>query len=218
MSLACLKLRSFGSVYIINMGMFDTIQIHVSILKNLLPDEDVTGYLHSCEKSEGAQYFSFQTKSLDNFLDLYTLKEDGCLYKTSCKWGDNDTSHETLEVKTNLTSIVDFYDYFKTEKHFVSLEINMQMLDGKLSEIHVTKLDKQPIELHNLKHKYARLQSEYKESTWEMRVYRGLQKIEWKMWRFFKDINKYSKIKTWLTDRAKEKLRQITQEDKYDNL
>lgn len=188
--------------------MFDTVQVHADIIKNLLSnDEDVIGYLNSCEENEGSQYLSFQTKSLDNFLDLYTLKEDKCLYKTSCKWVNDDPSHETSEVKTNSTVIVDFYDYFKTEKHFIALEIQMTVIDGELSEMHVTKLDKEPIALHDLRGKHNRLQYEYKETTWEMKVYRFLQKVEWKMWRLFRRIDKYSEFKQWLSQRAEQKLK-----------
>jgi predicted SnoaL-like aldol condensation-catalyzing enzyme len=190
------------------MGMFDTVQVHAGIIKNLLSnDEDVISYLNSYEESEGSQYLSFQTKSLDNFLDLYTLKEDKCLYKTLCKWVNDDPSHETSEVKTNRTAIVDFYDYFKTEKHFISLEIQMTVIDGELSEMHVTKLDKEPIALHDLRGKHNRLQYEYKETTWEMKVYRLLQKVEWKMWRLFRRVDKYSEFKQWLSQRAEQKLK-----------
>jgi hypothetical protein len=189
------------------MGMFDTVQVHAGIIKNLLSnDEDVISYLNSCEESEGSQYLSFQTKSLDNFLDLYTLKEDKCLYKTLCKWVNDDPSHETSEVKTNRTVIIDFYDYFKTEKHFISLEIQMTVIDGELSEMHVTKLDKEPIALHELRDKHNRLKYLYKENTWEMKVYRFFQKVEWKLWKLFGRLNRYSEFKQWLVQRAEQKL------------
>lgn len=201
------------------MGMFDTVRVHISILRNLIPDElDILDYLKAWDDSWECEYFSFQTKSLDNFLDVYTLKEDKCLYKIRCQYMDDDPAYESSEVKTDTTAVIDFYDYFKTENHFISLEIQMTVVDGQLSEMHVTKLDKEPIEINKLKHKYARLQYEYKESTWEMKVYRFLQKIEWKMWRLFRNVDKYSKIKAWLTDRAEAKLTQATKENKYDYL
>jgi predicted SnoaL-like aldol condensation-catalyzing enzyme len=200
------------------MGMFDTIQVHASVLKDLIDDEDIIGRLNSPEEKEEPEYFSFQTKSLDSFLDVYTLKEDKWLYKTACQFVGGDPEYESSEVKTNTTAIVDFYDYFHTEKYYVSLEIQMTVIDGQLSEMHVTKLDKEPIEVNKLRHKHARLQYEYKESTWEMKVYRFLQKIEWKMWRLFRRVDKYSNLKQWLTQRADAKLTKATKEDEYYNL
>ncbi len=81
------------------------------------------------------QDYTFQTKSLDCYLDHYEIREDGTLwheeYDTDERW-----------VPFNYTGEIRFYDSIEPEKNDWTLgwvEYSSYFVDGKLKELHLTE-------------------------------------------------------------------------------
>lgn len=126
------------------MGMFDNIDCKypLPISKELLEIEDFNIY-----------EVEFQTKSLENLMELYVITEDGELIrkKSNYKWIDDDSYFlkgymETVDVediKENFHGIIEFYCYEsyykevdgKTREISISVDYEAKFIDGKLSSI-----------------------------------------------------------------------------------
>ena len=126
------------------MGMFDSIECNYPLP---LPLEvvDIMPDLYEQE---------FQTKDLENLLDLYYLNEDGILYwrKRKYEWKDDDEAFlkgymdvvEEEIVPTDFHGVLNFYCYETVEKDLennkakdVTIDYLAKFTNGKLENIEV---------------------------------------------------------------------------------
>lgn len=95
----------------------------------------------------------FQTKDLENALELYTITEDGDLIrkKIQYEWVDDDEAFlkgymkvvSSEDIKENFHGIIEFYCYEqlrkevegKTKETSVTVDYEAKFIDGKLSSI-----------------------------------------------------------------------------------
>jgi hypothetical protein len=126
------------------MGMFDNIECNypLPISKDLLDIEELNIY-----------DVQFQTKSLENLMELYVITEDGELLrkKNRYEWVDDDNYFlkgymdvvSSADVKENFHGIIEFYFYEtylkdvdgKKKEMTVTGEYEAKFVDGKLSSI-----------------------------------------------------------------------------------
>lgn len=126
------------------MGMFDNIECNypLPISKELLDVEELNVY-----------EVEFQTKSLENLMELYVITEDGELLrrKNRYEWVDDDNAFlkgymevvSSADVKENFHGILEFYFYEsyvrdvngKKKEITVSGDYEAKFIDGKLTTI-----------------------------------------------------------------------------------
>ena len=184
------------------MGMFDTILVDKSIIKSIV-DEKYTKHMETDE-----EYYSFQTKDLENFLWYYYIKQDYKLYVK--KWGldgDNETSFELVEPQfVNTTQYISFYDVFDTDKEHVFLTIQAKVIDGVVVETNIESIDAQDLEEIAIRDKEFAILRERQEAQWEMKLFRFLQTCEWKWHRWTYKLDKYYyNLKNYLRETAEKK-------------
>lgn len=126
------------------MGMFDSIECNYSLPLPL----EVIDILPDVYNQE------FQTKDLENLLDLYYLNEDGILYwrKRKYEWKDDDDAFlkgymdvvEEEVVPTDFHGILNFYFYKTVEEDLennkakdVTIDYLAKFTNGKLENIEV---------------------------------------------------------------------------------
>lgn len=189
------------------MGMFDTVLVHESLLRGLFNKEaNNKDVLDALQDQDG--YCDFQTKDLENALFTYKLKEDAKLYLERASWfKDEEKISELKETLTHITSYVEFYTYFNTTKERIHLNLNMHIVEGKLQEMHIDTVKREDLEIVELRAKKARLFWELRETFWEMKAFRLLQRIEWrvnKLW--YSHVScRYHNLTRWLGNRADQK-------------
>lgn len=186
------------------MGMFDTMLVHESLLRGLFNEEANNKDILDALKDENG-YCDFQTKDLENSLSTFKLKEDGKLYLHKYLWlKEGEEQKDTL---THVTSYVEFYNYFNTDKEQIHINLNMHIVEGELREMRIDTVEREDLEVVELRAKRNRLFWELRETFWEMRVFRFLQRIEWrvnKIW--YKCVGRsYHNLTRWLSDRANQK-------------
>lgn len=203
------------------MGLFDNFYVNKSEITKLISDQkDILDYLNQ-ESDEN--YFYFQTKSLENALFSYYLEEDGKLFLDKYHPDDGyqfpvDFNLSDLEKRAeyinskrkkvfdNYTGEIEFYDYFDTEEHQVALEFKFIVIDGTLSESRVIKLERVPLEDIKKRDKLFEEERNRVEATFEMKLFRFLQNVEWKINRWKHPFSwRYFKFKEYLRKRAGEK-------------
>jgi hypothetical protein len=130
------------------MGMFDSIECNYPLPLPL----EVIDVLPDPYDQE------FQTKDLENLLDLYYLNEDGILYwrKRKYEWKDDDNAFlkgymEVIEeevVPTNFHGVLNFYCYetvYQNEFDVLAKDVTIDYLakftNGKLENIEVLSYD-----------------------------------------------------------------------------
>jgi hypothetical protein len=199
------------------MGMFDNFLVHKSIIDPLLKDqgnlcEFLEKHSERFSEFEGERaYYYFQTKDLENALFSYYVKEDKFLYlekggylhaawKLPFEKEEQKQEKQPVQIlRENLTTSVYFYDYFETDKDSVELEFKAIFIDGKLDSIFVEKLEKESLEIVEARNKKNQENWAKIEATWEMKVFRFLQNIEFKLYRFSRF---YGKLKEKLRKQA----------------
>lgn len=207
------------------MGMFDNFYVSKNKIVPLIQDQsDILDYLN---EDTSNNYFYFQTKSLDNSLINYYLEEDGKLFseKYHPDYDSDDDWHfpvdfslsalekrvedkrrERKKVFDKYTGEIEFYDYFDTEEHQVALEFKFIVIDGQLSEGRVIKLERVSLEDIRKRDKIFEEERNRVEATFEMKLFRLLQKIEWKIDRWKYPLSsRYFKFKEYLRKRAGKK-------------
>tara|TARA_B100000676_G_C18084135_1_gene853629 strand:- start:1034 stop:1603 length:570 start_codon:yes stop_codon:yes gene_type:complete len=125
------------------MGMFDGI-----VCEYELPLPEDMGELSEINWNE----FEFQTKSLDNTLDKYTIEDDGQIYKeeTKQKWVDDEEHPNTgyIEIvqdgieKSYFTGELIFYTWIPEEEYDYYIEFKTLFWKGELKEIERLSWDK----------------------------------------------------------------------------
>lgn len=200
--------------------MYDNFLVHKSVIDPLLEDQgNLKNFLekHSERFSDfgGEQdYYYFQTKDLENSLFSYYVKEDNFLYVERggflhAAWkfpfGEKEQEEKLEEpkkteiVRENLTTCVYFYDYFQTDKDSVELEFKAIFINGELDSICVEKLEKESLEIVEARNKKNQEDWNKIEATWQMKLFRFLQNIEFKVYKFTRF---YSNFKTKLHKQA----------------
>jgi len=126
------------------MGMFDSIECNYPLPLPL----EVIDILPDIYNQE------FQTKDLENLLDLYYLNEDGILYwrKRKYEWKDDDDAFlkgymdvvEEEVVPTNFHGVLNFYCYETVEEDLennkakdITIDYLAKFTNGKLENIEV---------------------------------------------------------------------------------
>lgn len=203
------------------MGMFDNFYVSKNKIIPLIQDQsDILDYLH---EDINNNYFYFQTKSLENALFSYYLEEDGKLFLESHHPDDDwyfpvnlslsaieknieKKKCESKKVFDNHTGEIEFYDYFDTKEHRVALEFKFIIIHGELSESHLLKLERVSLEDIKKRDKIFEEERTRVEATFEMKLFRFLQKLEWKFNRLTYSLSrKYYQFKDLLKKRAGEK-------------
>jgi len=125
------------------MGMFDGV-----ICEYELPLPKEMGELSEIKWNE----FEFQTKSLDNTLDRYTIEDDGQIYKEQTKqnWVDDEEHPNTgyIEIvedgieKSYFSGEVIFYTWLPQKEYDYYIEFKALFWKGDLKEIERTCWDK----------------------------------------------------------------------------
>jgi hypothetical protein len=181
--------------------MFDTINVDSKLLNFL--DEDIK---HNLLLSNN--YFSFQTKDLENLLWTYTIKGNGQLYLLKNHLFDeiDGDKEPQLPEKIDLTDYIDFYDSFTTETHQVFLTLRAHIISGRLEHIYVRTKEETLIsdEEERIKKNsayYSRVELQH-----EMKLFRLLQKTETYIYKFIRPLrNFYTNFKYNLKEIAEKK-------------
>lgn len=171
------------------MGMFDSIECNYPLP---LPLEviDVLPDIYDQE---------FQTKDLENLLDLYYLKEDGCLYwrKRKYEWKDDDDSFlkgymdvvgEEI-VQQDFHGILNFYCYetvYSSEDKNSGIDVSIDYLakftNGKLENIEVLSYEIRDATVRIIELKNTMKKHEERRSHWYNKYI-----FYTKSWRFIKN-------------------------------
>ena len=118
------------------MGMFDDINC-----KYALPmPADPQGYTGSV---------NFQTKSLDNALDKFEIREDGTLWKLNVTYETTDDPMWPFNIKDthwvphNITQTIEIHDYISSNKKGLdySIEYQITIIDGKVQKVDLTRFE-----------------------------------------------------------------------------
>ena len=123
------------------MGMFDDINC-----KYPLPmPADAQGYTGSVD---------FQTKSLNNALDKFEIREDGTLWILNVTYETTDGTYEGLHmwpfkikdthwVQHNITQTIEIHNYISSNKKGLdySIEYQITIIDGKVQKVDLTRFE-----------------------------------------------------------------------------
>ena len=163
------------------------------------------------------EYYYFQTKDLDNFLHYFYLQEDKKLMveESSYSFIDKDSGEapkpKVLKEDTRTADVV-FYDIFPTQTEQVWLELKATIIRGEVSEIKISKIEKESLEDIAIQNKKAQEWRDQRETLWQMKVFRFLQTIEWKLnrifYRFFKRF--YDQFMSYLRSEIDKKMGRFT--------
>jgi hypothetical protein len=192
------------------MGMFDTILVHESIIDKLIQDiEDLKEHWKPFKN-----YYNFQTKDLDNSLSTYNIDENYRLSVMSCRY-DEDTSspagvkivEEKVEFCENKTAYIEFYDIIPEAGKFqIFITFSGHIVQGKLIEVTLKSIEREDLELREISMKRHRERWKNIEKLWSFRLFRAIDRFEWKLHRFFRPLtSRYEKLKKALRDHAENK-------------
>lgn len=197
------------------MGMFDTVLVAEELIHESLKDVEEAKHFISFKG-----YYNFQTKDLDNCLDVFFIQSDGSfvLEEQEQKWieGDknakfpNNLGHmepvgEPTYTPYTKPAYIRFYDFYNTDTDAVSIEFVAHVKDGKLVEpIKLKRLEKTNLEQQAIATKKSREKWNKITSTWEWRLATFLFDARYKVKRFFFPFTKsLDKLDSHLRDRAK---------------
>ena len=190
------------------MGMFDSIECNypLPISKELIELENFDIY-----------EVEFQTKSLDNLLDLYTITEEGELIHRcrEYEWVDDDSHFlkgymnpvSEKDVKENFHGILEFYCFEQIRKEVdgkvkeisVSVDYQAKFIDGKLASI---ELVNQSIE--DTTEYYEKMQSLFEErkrqaNLWYNKYFFYTKQFrDFKRFCIYKPLDKLHRFTGWL--------------------
>jgi hypothetical protein len=182
------------------MGMFDTILVKASLMEHIINPDYLSSFKESCLHENG--YYSFQTKDLDNFLNTYYFEDDRKVYLRRYSYSEEEfDSNVTFE---RVTAYVHFYDSFQTETHHIFYTFKAHLVEGEIKSINVHCIEQDCLFEMNEKAEEHKRKYAFMESTWEMKLFRLLQYIEYN--RFGYSIRrKYENFKTYLRESAEKK-------------
>lgn len=182
------------------MGMFDTVLVKDSLIENLIDPKLVPFFRGNCCDEDG--YYSFQTKDLDNFLNTYIIKDDRKVYlKSYLK--EEEIINEDIKFEP-VTAYVHFYDCFDTETHNIFYTFKAHIVEGVVDSISVHSIEQYCLVEVNKRNEEMRRKFALRDKTWEMRLFRFLQDIEYsKFMRFFR--SKYYAFREYLRKSADKK-------------
>lgn len=190
------------------MGLFDNIECNypLPISKELLDVEELNIY-----------EVEFQTKSLENLMELYVITEDGELLrrKNRYEWVDDDDAFlkgymevvSSEDVKENYHGIVEFYFYEsylrdvdgKKKEITVSGDYEAKFIDGKLFSIELVDQSVEDTTEH-----YEKMQELWKQRKIEANKWYNKYFFHTKQFRDFKrfcvyrPLNALHKFTGWL--------------------
>ena len=186
------------------MGMFDGFLVSKSLLDPLL-EESWKSAMHS-----STEYYEFQTKSLEKALFYYYVESDKQLRLTRWNYTVDDLQYFEKE-KINLTTEVLFYDYFATKTEQIAITFKAVFIKGELSSITLHNIERESLIDVRARNKKFEQERTVRETLWEMKLFRFLQSVEWKVhryiWRRPKEI--YNKLKDYLRNTADLKAAEI---------
>ena len=168
------------------MGMFDFLNVNKQVLENVLKDQ-WKPYIHQDDT-----YYDFQTKDLENALFNYYIEADNELYIETYAMDDACKLSKQPRRNEPLTQCVSFYDVFDTPTHRVILTLQAKIIDGCMHEVFVESAQETCLKEIQANTERNKRKWDVQEATWEMRVFRCMQNIEWKI-----NCWLYPIVKTW---------------------
>jgi hypothetical protein len=116
------------------MGMFDDINCKYPLPMPAAPQ----GYTGSVD---------FQTKSLNNALDKFEIREDGTLWILNVTYETTDDQMLPFKIKDthwvphNITQTIEIHDYISSTKKGLdySIEYQITIIDGKVQKVDLTR-------------------------------------------------------------------------------
>jgi hypothetical protein len=188
------------------MGMYDSILVHKTLLDKIIKDLDHTFDTHY-------DYYSFQTKDLDNSLTTFFIEEDGSFVwekreyeyqepdpDSDKKWnfGHLKLIGEPEKVKDERHAYIDFYDFYNTDSERVFVTFTAHVRNGTLSEpLTIKSVERVNLEEESIKHKKSREEWKKVTSKWQWNLAVFLYEKRYKITRLL------DKLDTYLRDQAK---------------
>lgn len=165
--------------------MFDNFCVHKQVLDDILRDE------WKAHITQDDQYYLFQTKDLENALFSYYIESDYELLTETFEWDNSDHKVKKQSRRNEpLTQCVSFYDVFETNTHQVMLTLYAKIIDGNMHEVSIKSVEQTCLKEIQARNERNARKWDHQESTWEMRVFRCMQSIEWKINRLLYPIAK----------------------------
>ena len=172
------------------MGMYDSILVSQSLIERATEGTDIKFKPHQ-------GFCDFQTKDLDNTLNVYYIESDGSFFwkKQEYRWIDPVLSNPTNRkynfghmepvgepemIEDTRTAYIDFYDLYATEFERIFVTFTAHVKCGKLIEpiaiksIERTNLVEEAEETKKIREKWKKV-----EATWQWRVASAIQEIKW---------------------------------------
>jgi hypothetical protein len=169
------------------MGMFDTVFVKRSLINHLIEDEfkfhlTENSFEDNLEGNSLEEYYSFQTKSLENFLFEYYIEDDGNFYVQknlySNQWlGAKEVPKNLQKVKEDITADVYFYDCFNTSTEYIYLKFKAVIFKGVVNSIELQSVERES--LKQLKEDNEKVQLYWKsvERQWQVKIARLMQSV-----------------------------------------
>lgn len=179
------------------MGMYDDLFVAQSLIDVVIKD---TGFVLEKYKN----YYSFQTKDLDNTLTSFYIDRDGSfiiekqeyVYKQpdpNKKWalGSLEPVGQPEKIKDNRSAYINFYDFYNTEDERIFITFKAHVRDGRL----VDPISIENIERTDLREERKKAEKNLEEwlrteTTWQWQLAGFIGAIRWKISNFFQIFNK----------------------------
>jgi len=215
--------------------MFDYVYVDKSLI---LPFIEGQGFENDINYSEN--FFSFQTKSLDNFMTSFFIDKDGNFFyekrneiyvlpteeqiknkKTRFCFGEMKEISPPENITDNRNSYFEFYDYFITsdEKQRICILFEAHVKNGKLQEpLKLKSLERTCLQDENERATIWNERWKKVRSTWQWKVANVMRDVSWKIKRFFLPITQsYTNLEQKLRATAKDKFLNENNEDRIHN-
>lgn len=200
--------------------MFDSIYVDKSLILPLVKE-----FGFETEMTIWEDWYSFQTKDLDNFLTSFFIDKEGNFIwekrneifisptpeevknKKGWSFGEMKEISPPEKIEDTRTAYIEFYDLFTFDEERIFITFLAHVKNGKLQE----DLKIKSIERTNLKEEAERTEKSHKQwqlirNTWQWKLCDSLRSFSWKMKRFLLPIsNSISNLENKLRKQAKQK-------------
>jgi hypothetical protein len=197
------------------MGMFDTINVNISLIREAIKDQDI-----NFEPYEG--YCDFQTKDLDNLMSVFFIESDGSFFlqklhqeyippvetdikKGRYNFGEWKEIAPPEKIEDTRTAYIDFYDFFNTQTERIFVTFTAHVKCGKLVEpisvksIERSDLEQEAIQTKLFNEKWEKIR---KDKRWI--IGSAIREARYKISRFFSPITRsIDKFQSKLLDAAR---------------
>jgi len=197
------------------MGMFDTLRVHKSLLSKLVEENKL-------ELKYEEDYYDFQTKDLENLLELYFLEENKKLILLEQKYKlipEEERSNkpfapymeedgEPVRVESTFTGYIQFYDFYDTDVERIFVTFRAHVVDGNLNEdIEVLNIERMDLRAQAEQAKEARKFWDAVHDTWQWQVLKYIRSVKWFCWKHIG--RRFQKLEEYLDVKSRERASKI---------